>query len=121
MKGMEILFMRAMQRTNQSLSAEFEDLNGGCPNVTVDTGFASRPSYLVPLNPSKDPWSWYQRTLTFQVCSALPCPHPRACTRQFLRCCLSSALSRSQAYTGVWQRLGRCLCAQQFVSQIGVV
>ncbi|CAK0783284.1 hypothetical protein CVIRNUC_006483 [Coccomyxa viridis] len=46
---------------------QFEDLNGGCPNVTVDTGFASRPFYLVPLNPSKDPWSWYQRTLTFQA------------------------------------------------------
>ena len=49
------------------LPAEFEDLNGGCPNVTVPTGFASRPSYLLPLNPSKDPFSWYQRTLTFQV------------------------------------------------------
>lgn len=70
----EILFKRAMQRITWRLSAEFEDLNGGCPNVTVDTGFASRPSYLVPLNPSKDPWSWYQRTLTFQVSSALPCP-----------------------------------------------
>ena len=66
--------MRATQTPIWRLPAEFEDLNGGCPNVTVDTGFASRPSYLVPLNPSKDPWSWYQRTLTFQVSSALPCP-----------------------------------------------
>ena len=44
--------------------AEFEDLNGGCPDVNASQ---PRPSYLLPLNPSKDPWSWYQRTLTFQV------------------------------------------------------
>jgi len=56
-----------MSRRHVVLPAEFEDLNGGCPNVTVPTGFASRPSYLLPLNPSKDPFSWYQRTLTFQV------------------------------------------------------
>lgn len=61
------------------LRAEFEDLNGGCPNVTVPTGFASRPSYLVPLNPSKDPFNWYQRTLTFQVTLHTLLPHqPRA-------------------------------------------
>lgn len=45
-------------------SAEFEDLNGGCPEVNASQ---PRPSYLLPLNPNKDPWSWYQRTLTFQV------------------------------------------------------
>ena len=30
-----------------------------------------RPSYLLPLNPSQDPWSWYQRTLTFQASACL--------------------------------------------------
>ena len=49
--------------------AEFEDLNGGCPMVNASQ---PRPSYLLPLNPNKDPWSWYQRTLTFQVSSCLP-------------------------------------------------
>ncbi|KAK9915866.1 hypothetical protein WJX75_005427 [Coccomyxa subellipsoidea] len=43
---------------------QFEDFNGGCPNVTAAQ---PRPSYLVPLNPSKDPWAWYQRTLTFNA------------------------------------------------------
>ncbi|CAL5218603.1 g300 [Coccomyxa viridis] len=43
---------------------QFEDLNGGCPNVNASQ---PRPSYLLPLNPNKDPWSWYQRTLTFQA------------------------------------------------------
>ena len=46
--------------------AEFEDLNGGCPDVNASQ---PRPSYLLPLNPNKDPWSWYQRTLTFQASS----------------------------------------------------
>ena len=68
---------------------------------TVDTGFASRPSYLVPLNPSKDPWSWYQRTLTFQVSGALPCPTPEACERRILRSWPDSRLSVSQAHTDV--------------------
>ena len=48
----------------QSSHAEFEDRNGGCPKVNASQ---PRPSYLLPLNPSKDPWSWYQRTLTFQA------------------------------------------------------
>ncbi|CAK0736397.1 hypothetical protein CVIRNUC_000740 [Coccomyxa viridis] len=43
---------------------QFEDRNGGCPMVNASQ---PRPSYLLPLNPSQDPWSWYQRTLTFQA------------------------------------------------------
>ncbi|EIE25875.1 Metallo-dependent phosphatase [Coccomyxa subellipsoidea C-169] len=41
---------------------QFEDLNGGCPNVNASQ---PRPSYLVPLNPNKDSWTWYRRVLTF--------------------------------------------------------
>ena len=44
--------------------AEFEDLNGGCPKVDEAH---PRPSYMVPINPSHDPWSWYRRVLTFQA------------------------------------------------------
>ena len=44
--------------------AEFEDLNGGCPNVSE---LAPRPSYLYPILPQHDRWAWYERVLTFQA------------------------------------------------------
>ncbi|BDA44108.1 Purple acid phosphatase 15 [Coccomyxa sp. Obi] len=46
------------------MTHQFEDFNGGCPNVSAAS---PRPSYLDPIIPSQDPWTWYQRTLTFQA------------------------------------------------------
>lgn len=61
-------------------AAEFSDTPGGCPNVSA---LAPRPSYLVPLLPERDPWAWYERTLTFQVSRPLSAsdaePHACAC------------------------------------------
>ena len=90
--------------------AEFEDLNGGCPEVNASQ---PRPSYLLPLNPNKDPWSWYQRTLTFQVSNFPPAAQPcESCT-------ISSHTSTSTrtpfpaflpVRTGGWSATGYCSC-----------
>ncbi|KAK9824390.1 hypothetical protein WJX72_009944 [[Myrmecia] bisecta] len=40
----------------------FEDLAGGCPNVTA----RSRPSYLNSVNPVNDPFLFYDRTYVYQ-------------------------------------------------------
>lgn len=47
------------------MSAEYEDLNGGCP---TPANSSVRPAYIYPNNPTiNDPWSFYKRTLTFQA------------------------------------------------------
>jgi hypothetical protein len=44
---------------------QYEDLNGGCPNITSTE---ERASFLVPANPTVvDPWSYYKAVLTFQA------------------------------------------------------
>lgn len=47
------------------LSAEYEDLNGGCP---TPANSSVRPAYIYPVdNTISDPWAYFKRTLTFQV------------------------------------------------------
>jgi hypothetical protein len=46
-----------------SMRSEYEDLLG-CPVIDPQK---PRPSFLYPINPSQDPWSWFQLTLTYQV------------------------------------------------------
>ena len=46
-------------------SAEYEDLNGGCP---TPANSSVRPAYIYPVdNTISDPWAFFKRTLTFQV------------------------------------------------------
>lgn len=47
------------------VSAEYEDLNGGCP---TPANSSVRPAYIYPVdNTISDPWAYFKRTLTFQV------------------------------------------------------
>ena len=62
-----VLLARRLRNDRQCMCPVYEDFNGGCPN-RLNT---YRPSYMKPLNPSVDLWSYYNLSATFQVC-ALP-------------------------------------------------